>query len=105
MSNLRLFPSRRGLLTTACFGLAMSVLGIAVPAKAEDISGVWITQKNKYGEVIRIDFAANGTYRRIYELSPGDFTIETGRYEVQRNGSVRLYNIRWSNPGMRSNPE
>jgi hypothetical protein len=105
MRNSRFCHLRRDLLLALSSGAAVAAFGATAPTYADDVSGTWITQRNKYGELIRIDFAPNGDYRRVYELSRGDFTIETGKFEVQSNGSVRLYNIRWSNPGMRSNAE
>lgn len=98
MDNPSSYLFRRSVLGVIGSGFVMSAIGTLVPAFADDVTGTWITPKNQYGEVFRIDFAPDGSYRRLYQLSPRDITIETGQFEIQRDGSVRLYNIRLRGP-------
>src|SRR4051794_22912649 len=102
---------RGGILATVSFGVIAALSAVANSAAAYDgrvqmvqlegadtLVGAWVTQRTRDGELIRIDFQANGTYRRIYQLSRTDFTNEVGRFAIQSNGSILLYDIRWNNP-------
>src|SRR4051794_17716587 len=72
--------------------LALVVAG-SITAEAQNVPSIWMTEQNRSGEFIRIDFSPDSTYKRYYELSPKDIILETGSFEMQRDGSVRLYNI------------
>ena len=111
MDYVRSCLSRRGLFTAIALGMAGIAKAEEVPlllaqsGVAANVTGTWIMQKNEYGEVIRIDFAQNGTYRRLYLFGPTDITTETGQFETQYGDSVRLYNIRWDNRSIAPNRE